>query len=237
MTTPRSFEPQRDFASPASLSGAARARGCGEEEAPAEPTFSVAEVDALVASAAETARREGVAEGEAAARRDASLTLAAAVRRCAEEVAARIDDALAREADVLKGLEVRGVRLFLSLAQKLSAELSDAEAERIAVGLARRAVDAARGAPSVEIKVSEEMLAPLKEALESALRGPVEAGRAVIAADADLSRTAVRVDWRAGAVAYDPQATQDDVTAILSKSLDRLTSLGETAHNADGGLV
>lgn len=216
MTPARAFKPLRDFApvEPAAV-----------EAAPQAPMIEEAEANARLARAVEEAKREAFAQGEAAGRAEAEETLQAAMTTSLKTLQAQLDDLFAKEDAVLREVEVRAVRLILSVAQKLTTELSDAEAEKFAAAVARRAIDAAQGAPSVEIRVSEELLSSISDALSGALSAAIQSGRATITPDASLNRASVYVAWNCGSVAFDPSAMEGAIDKIISEAM---TKLGES---------
>ena len=213
MTPARAFKPLRDFApvEPAVV-----------ETSPQTPMIEEAEAEARLNRAVEEAKRDAFAQGEAAGRAEAEETLQAAMTTSLKTLQSQLDDLFAKEDAVLCEVEVRAVRLILSVAQKLTTELSDAEAEKFAAAVARRAIDAAQGAPSVEIRVSEELLSSISDALSGALSAAIQSGRATITPDASLNRASVYVSWNCGSVAFDPSAMESAIDKIISEALEKL---------------
>ncbi len=216
MTSMRAFTPCRDFAP---------VEAPVVEEAPPVPMIEEAEATARLERAVEDARAQAFAEGEAAGRAASEEALQAGLKSALKTIEGQLDDLLARETAVLREVEVRAARLILSIAQKLTTELSDAEAEKFAASVARRAVEAAQGAPSVEIRVSDELLPALSESLAGPLAAALQSGRAAITADPSLKRSSVRVSWSRGSVAFDPSAMESAINRIVA---DALTSLEES---------
>ena len=213
MMSARAFTPNRDFAPP---------KEAAVEEAGAPKLIDEDEANALIGQAAEEARQAGYKEGEEAGKAAAEATLSAALNVAVSELQTQLTDLLEKEDEVLKAVEVRAVRLVLSIAQKLTTDVSDAEAEKFAATVARRAVDAARGAPSVEIRVSEELLAPISAALSGPLTGSPQSGRAVIAPDSTLTRASVHGSWSDGSVTFDPGAMESAVNEIIGDALAKI---------------
>lgn len=213
MMSARAFTPNRDFAPP---------KEAAVEEADAPKLINEDEVNALIGQAAEEARQAGYKEGEEAGKAAAEATLSAALSVAVSELQTQLTDLLEKEDEVLKAVELRAVRLILSIAQKLTTDVSDAEAEKFAATVARRAVDAARGAPSVEIRVSEELLDPISAALSGPLTGSLQSGRAVIAPDPSLNRASVHVSWSDGSVTFDPGAMESAVNEIIGDALAKI---------------
>lgn len=213
MTPARAFKPLRDFAP---------VERTVVDETPAPVMIEEAEAEARLERAVEEAKAQAFAEGEAAGKAGAEETLQAALATSVKTLQSQLDDLLERESAVLREVEVRAVRLILSVAQKLTTDLSDAEAEKFAATVARRAIDAAQGAPSVEIKVSEELLSSISDALSGTLSAAIQSGRAIITPDPSLNRASVYVSWNCGSVAFDPSAMEGAIDEIIADALAKL---------------
>lgn len=214
MTPSRAFTPLRDFA-PAEP-------GDADDGAQEANLIDEAEANERLERAVQAAKENAYAQGEAAGKANVEGTMQASLNASVGAIKAQIADLLAKEDDILNKVEVRAVRLMLAIAQKLTTDLSDAEAEKFAAAVARRAMNTAQGAPSVEIRVSQEFLEPISESLSGALNAAIETGRAAITADPSLNRSSVYVSWSNGSVAFDPSEMESAVSVIVSDALDKL---------------
>ena len=214
MTPSRAFTPLRDFA-PAEA-------GDAGDDAQETNLIDEAEANERLERAVQEAREEAYAQGEAAGKANVEGTIQASVNASLGAVKAQLEDLIEKEDDLLNKVEIRAVRLILAIAQKLTTDLSDAEAEKFAAAVARRAMNTAQGAPSVEIKVSQELLEPIRDSLAGALNAAIETGRAAITPDPSLNRASVYVSWSNGSVAFDPSEMESAVSAIVSDALAKL---------------
>ena len=215
MTLARAFTPHRDFAP-------LDAEAPIVEEFPDIPMIEEAEAEARLERAVEEARAAAFAEGEAAGRAAAEQALQAGLSAGLKTIEGQLDELLAKETAVLREVEVRAARLILSIAQKLITDLSDTEAEKFAAAVARRAVEAAKGAPSVEIRASEELAPILSDSLSGPLAAALQSGRAAITPDPSLDRASVHASWNHGSVAFDPSAMESAINKIVADALAKL---------------
>ncbi|WP_428410356.1 hypothetical protein [Hyphococcus sp.] len=223
MNALRAYTPSRDF-SP--LKSAVEE----VEAAPEAPGLSAEEVEHLIAQAVADARTAAFAEGEMAGRNAAEASHQAAAAEAVAALHRRLDEILDKEDAILKEVETRAVRLILSVAQKVAVSISETEAENIAVDVARRALEAARGSSKIIFRVSQEMGDVVIHTLSSSLSKEMKDGRIVIERDASLRATSVQVKWDTGAVVFDPDALKKSVSDILSNTLANLSDAHEAQH-------
>ena len=133
MTPSRAFTPLRDFA-PAEP-------GDADDGAQEANLIDEAEANERLERAVQAAKENAYAQGEAAGKANVEGTMQASLNASVGAIKAQIADLLAKEDDILNKVEVRAVRLMLAIAQKLTTDLSDAEAEKFAAAVARRDTD------------------------------------------------------------------------------------------------
>ena len=223
MSALRQYTPRLDF-TPLK----APAQDAAAENAP--PSLSEEEVTRLIDLAVEEARKAAFAEGEEAGRNAAEASLAASNAAAMAVIKRQLGDILAAQDAILREVEIRAVRLILSVAQKVAFSLSETEMESFSVGVARRALETARGSSKITFRVSESIGEAMFQSLSSVLSGEIGEGRIAIERDASLPPAGVDVRWDNGAVAFDPEALAKSVNDVLSRTLRKLSDASETGQ-------
>jgi flagellar assembly protein FliH len=216
MSALRHYTPKRDF-SPAKAAPEAAAKA-------APPMLTEEDANHLIKLAVTEARAQAFADGEAAGRKAAEASLAATTTAGVSSLRGRLDEFFAKEEETLREVEIRAVRLVLSVAQRIAVSMSEAEMESFSADVARRAIEAARGSSKIVFRMGDAVFKSLSDAL-SALAAN---GRVTIERDPALPPTGVQVEWDSGAVMFDPQALEKSVSDVLRKARRKLPDLGHS---------
>lgn len=216
MNSLKHYTPQRDF----SPTKAAAPRA---SESAGPPMLSEEDAHRLVEHAVKDARAQAFADGEAAGRKAAEASVVAANAANIAEIKLQLSDFFNKEAAVLRDVEMRAVRLMLSVAQKVSVSLAESEIESFSADVARRALEAARGSSKIIFRISDNMDETVFLSLSKSLAGLAQSGRVMIERDCALPPAAVHVEWENGGVAFDPEILKESVSRILARACERLS--------------
>ncbi|HEX8664140.1 MAG TPA: FliH/SctL family protein [Beijerinckiaceae bacterium] len=157
-----------------------------------------------VAEAEERGRAAGIAQGLAQAQHSIPARLAQAVERLAQQAAALLADADARQA----GIEEEAVALALTLARKLAGEALDADPLGPIAEAARDAFRHLSAVPHLAVRVNDALVEEVDGLLARLARERGFSGRIVVVGEPDIALGDARLEWADGGVVRERRATE-----------------------------
>lgn len=210
----RAFQPTRDFSEPEFPEPV--------EEEVEDDRLPPEEVARLVEAAREQGREQGYNDGHAQGVEDERAAIAAELKGKVDGLFTEMQALRSREDELFQSLETRTARLMLAFVHQLAKRLSEAEANRLAENVAKRAVEAVRGKHRITIRATEEFLRPLREALHLPTDDDAAAHRVEFEAVADAEAAPLEVAWLTGKVTFDPYGFNEAVDEVFTETLNSL---------------
>jgi flagellar assembly protein FliH len=180
-----------------------------KQQAPPEPTFSAAELDA--------ARQEAFAQGEAAGRAEQALANTAALAQASTALAQEIDTITQSLARQQAALAADAATLGHTVARRLCETLTAALPLAEVTAMVTACIQDLKDEPRIVVYANPDLLdeaRPLFEAIAAAQAFP---GRLIVLADQALAHGDVRVEWAHGGILRDMGALMRTVDATVSR--------------------
>ncbi|WP_417773508.1 FliH/SctL family protein [Stappia sp.] len=198
---------------------------------PEIPMMTVAEHEALMAAAVETARAQGRAEAQATQAQTEEARLSQEARRLADEVSQLVEHLDTDQAR----LEKDAVALSFLVARRLCAHLVAREPLGEVVALISECLGPLRRAPHVVIRVREADLAALKERVDPLVSEKGFEGRLVFLGEPDIAAGDCRIEWADGGIVRDRRAIEKQVDQAAKRYFEarRNGKAGPTASIRD----
>lgn len=184
------------------------------EPEPEEPSFSAEELEATRREAFEAGRAEGNGEAMAGIEQNLSTSLEAVRAQLDALIAHQRQGAETRRAEAMEvALEALGT-LFPCLQKNFG--FAEIEA---AIGEALRRLEVE---PRVVIRVTDEMIDPLRERLPDLAEGNGFDGKLVLVPDGELNQGSVRIEWASGGAECDSARVWQELQTLID---ERVTAL------------
>lgn len=181
----------------------------------AEPTITVAEHEALLATAQSTA----YARGHAEATQEIMGGIERATQMTIESVSAQLARLAADVQDIEARLESEAVDVALSVARRLAAALMAREPLAEISALVGDCLRELRAVPHLVVRVHDDLLDPVRQRLELLAREHGFEGRLVVLAEPHLHRNDCRIEWADGGMALDSAAIEASINAAIQSYL------------------
>lgn len=212
MATPVKFLFENSFDPPPPLQKKSDAAADMEAEAEVPEVYSGAEL--------ETAREQGFAQGVNAGAEQAGAAIEAQISRLLEQLGRQMAG-LAEEARCAQDMAARdSTELALAVAKKLSPALVSmapmAEMEAMIQTIFSEQNNEAR----IVIRMSDQMIEPMKQRLETLTGQSGYMGDVVLFADETLSGSACRIEWADGGAERDPNALERAIDSAVRGYID-----------------
>lgn len=212
---------QRDFDSELTTAATAEVQDAVGTVA-SEPGLSRTEVERLLNDARVTAFREGVEAGRLEGRADADASNEARLTTALDGLRDHLTDLDRQVAENQRDIERDMVDLLLGVAERFVPELLDGQAQTAALSRIRAGLRMAAGSPTVLLRVAPDLEQRVRA--ELAAEPLTEMGHLSldIQADARLSRSAARLEWRNGYLEYDMERACNDLLAAFRSASQQL---------------
>jgi len=180
-----------------------------KQQAPAEPVFSAAELDA--------ARREAFVEGEAAGRAEQARANTAALAQAstvlAQEIAAVTQSLAGQQATLAADAATLGHTVARRLCEALAAALPLAEMTAMVTACLQDLKDE----PRIVVYAAPDLLDDARPLFEATAAAQAFPGRLIVLADQALARGDVRIEWAHGGILRDMGALMRTVDATVGR--------------------
>ncbi|NQV22700.1 MAG: hypothetical protein HQ511_14900 [Rhodospirillales bacterium] len=234
MATPVKFLFENSFDPPPPLQQKNDAAAVLEAEAEVPEVYSSAELEA--------AREQGFAQGVNAGAEQAGAAIEAQISRLLEHLEQQMAG-LAEEARCAQELATRSsTKLALAVAKKLSATLVSRAPMAEMEAMIQTILSEQNNEPRIVIRLSDQMIEPMKQRLETLTGQSGYMGDVVLFADETLSGSACRIEWADGGAERDPNALERAIDSAVRSYIDASFSghtpapspkSDETADHAD----
>jgi flagellar assembly protein FliH len=209
-----------------SFDSAAHARPEAEaEDAPEAPTFSEAELEQARAEALSTGREQGF--------RDAATSIEQTTAMALEEVGKGLEEILRETARFGEQGEARALGAAMTVVRKLFPGLAQRNGLGEIEGLVAECLGRLREEPRVVVRVTDELLDPLRMQLDRLSERCGFEGRVVLLADETLCASDVRVEWADGGAERDSRRLWHEIDQILAGALGPATQGAEPDQASD----
>ncbi len=184
------------------------------------PPVSSAVLAEAVAKAREEGRAAGIAEGRRAAEQAISGRLAASLEKLVGAAAALGERIEADRAEI----EAAAVRLAMTAAGRLSPALIEREPTAELAALLRDCLSGIRDVPHVAIRISENLVEPMRAEFDRVAAETGFAGRIVVLGEPGIRPGDGRIDWADGGIVRDTDETRRAIEAAVGNFVTARTA-------------
>jgi flagellar assembly protein FliH len=175
----------------------------------------VTEHETLLATAAETARSQGFAQGKETADTQETARLA----RAMESVSMALEE-VRRDLDHIQTMaSEEAIRFASDFALKLAGRLMDEKPLAIIQEVARQIFEDLRGQAHVAIRVAPQLIDATKEKLGAIARERGFEGRLIVMGEPEIPPGDVRIEWADGGIVRDRAQLEASVLAGVDRAL------------------
>ncbi|RJF94608.1 hypothetical protein D3874_01895 [Oleomonas cavernae] len=180
-----------------------------KQQAPPEPTFTAAELDAV--------RQQAFAQGEAAGRAEQARANAAALAQAstalAQEISAVTQSLAGRQAALTADAATLGHTVARRLCETLTAALPLAEM----TAMVTACIQDLKDEPRIVVYAHPDLLDEARPLFEATAAAQAFPGRLIVLADQALARSDVRIEWAHGGILRDMGALMRTVDATVGR--------------------
>jgi flagellar assembly protein FliH len=191
------------------------------------PVITPATFEAAVAAAREEGHAAGYAEGQ----RAADAAIAARIAKCLEKLTSGIAGLVARTLQDRADIEATAVRLATTAAARLAPALMAREPTAELGALLRACLEGIRDVPHIAIRVSEDLVEPMRTEFEKAAAEAGFAGRVVILGEPEIAIGDGRIEWADGGIVRDTDKTLQTIESLVGTYVRSTASPGLTAED------
>ena len=178
---------------------------------PAPPAITTAALDKAVAAARKEAHAAGLAEGRRAGEQALAGRLADTIEKLVAATAAIAGRAEADRAEI----ETTAVELAMAAVGRLAPALVSREPAAELAALLRDCLNGLRKVPHIAIRISEDLVEPMRAEFDKVAVETGFAGRIVVLGDPDIAPGDGRIDWADGGIARDMGETRRSIEAAV----------------------
>lgn len=190
---------------------------------------------ATTAAARAAAREEGRAAGIAEGRRAAEQAVSGRIADGLERLAAGLSALDARAEADRREIEANAIELALAAAGRLAPALIDREPAAELTALLRGCLASIRDLPHVAIRVSGDLVEPMRDSFEAVAAESGFTGRLVVLGEPAIAPGDGRIDWADGGIVRDTAATLAAIeTAVAGYVATRSGACQTPRDNSDG---
>lgn len=190
--------------------------------APAEPTFTRAELDAACAAARQDGHQAGSAEASAATE--------ARLAEATEALASGLASLIARADEIRRETETRAIELMRLVTAKavptLARKAPVGEIETMVIECLREAAEE----PRIVLRVAPELFEPMRQRLDAIAQSHGFAGKFVLLVDESIGPADARLEWADGGAERNAARLARELDAALERALLNPTSAPEPSR-------